>query len=192
MSNRLYFDVETIPAFELDDPFLEKWVKKGGKAFEEKLIDPDFCKIIAIGYGGGIMSTTIDTIEEADETQILVEFWDCITDQLISFNGKGFDLPVIIRRSQLLGLSGMIPNNIDDYLNVYRSEHHLDLMHYLGFNKKWRSQEFYLELFGCETEKFGDGSQIHEWYKAGDWESIRKHLEADIKGMIELTQKAGV
>lgn len=71
------------------------------KATETMALDPDFCKIKAIGFGFGF-EKRISKI--ADEKELLEMFWDYAVQYfyLCNFNLIGFDLPVILRRSLML------------------------------------------------------------------------------------------
>lgn len=201
--NYLLLDIECVPAFAEDDPFIKKWVKKGGKTLDEKMsFDIDLCKIVAIGMSARNAQDAIKTLFAWQEDELLKFFWDNlrgygrIRPKLVTFNGKNYDLPILIRRTQLQGMGNYIPNNIDDYLNLYKTDYHIDLYQTLRISERLtkytpKSLEFYAELFGCKSEKFGDGSQIYEWYKKDDWDSIRKHLQSDMDLLVELHQKLG-
>ena len=96
------------------------------------------------------------------EREILVKFWEFVSrvDQLISFNGRGFDVPFLLLRSAMLGVKPskkLMGNRFD-------SSGHLDLLEQLSFYGGFRrfNLDFYCHGFGIKTPKSKDvsGSEV--------------------------------
>lgn len=96
----------------------------------------------------------------ADETELLTDFWEVADhyDSIVTFNGRGFDVPFIYLRSAVL--------NVDisrkDWLGYrYQTEPHCDLLEQLTFyNISGRdgaarrfNLDFYCKAFGIESPK---------------------------------------
>jgi uncharacterized protein YprB with RNaseH-like and TPR domain len=105
------------------------------KALDRCGLDPDLCRIVALGAGEVEGPDTVILCKtEDDEATALEALWKRVTNAagvprtLVSFNGFGYDLPVLMRRSQYLGIAHPTLN-----LDRYRSPH-LDLMQRLTWN----------------------------------------------------------
>ncbi len=84
----------------------------------------------------------------ASEKELLTKFWEDVAqyDQIISFNGRGFDAPYIIIRSMVHDLAmrkDLMPNRYGDYRTGFNA--HLDLADQLSFYGAMR--RFSLHLF---------------------------------------------
>jgi uncharacterized protein YprB with RNaseH-like and TPR domain len=212
---KLILDIET---FALDgaDAFLEpvsapsnyKDPAKIQQYCEEKRVellsrcalDPDLCRIVAAGWShdGNDVGVEIAT-HENQERGLLEELWFAIlkSDAVIGFNVLAFDLPVMIRRSQYLGVS--VPElNLDRYRTP-----HIDLMERLSFNGKIKahSLDFYCKRFGIDVPDEHSGKDVDALVKAGDWNAVAAHCRADITrtkalaarlGYINISEPAGV
>ena len=73
------------------------------------------------------------TFAGTDEKDILTKFNDWLENppaksyrKLITYNGKGFDLPFIFKRMAILGISEL--DNLQDWNNRYKTDKHIDLM----------------------------------------------------------------
>ena len=193
-NENLFFDIETVPRFPEQHPFPDKWLKnsRSKDVVQQMSLDPDFCQIVAICVSDG----KTYRVWTGNEKRMLKKFWQEFEASkfVISFNGKAFDLPVLIRRSQLLGLVNNIPLSIGLYLNKYSETNHMDLMNVLQIGDRVpkeskKSLEYYAELFNVGVDKHGDGADIYEWWKAGDMASIKKHVKQDVKILVKLYKK---
>lgn len=162
------------------------------KAVERCGFDPDLCRIVALGHGDADgKDHVILCRDEAAEAAALRAFWAHVVNQagvcrtLISFNGFGYDLPVLMRRSQLLGVDHPAIS-----LDRYRSSH-VDLMQKLTWNGaiKPHSLKFYASRFGMPVEDNVDGSQIAALVQAGDWAGVESHCRSDLGLTRFLAQK---
>ncbi len=176
-----YRDPEKIAAFIADAK---------AKAVSRCALDPDLCRIVAIGLESGLDGPLVVCAEnDIGERQLIITAWEAIKDEtLIGFNLLAFDLPVLIRRSQYLGLR-VPPLNLDRYRTP-----HIDLMEYLNFNGKIKahSLSFYCRRFGIDVPDTTSGKDIDAMVKAGDWQGVAAHCLADVKKTRLLAERLGL
>lgn len=129
-----------------------------------------------------------------DSEAVLIERFfhgiDKSTPQLISWNGSGFDLPVLHYRALLHGITASryweTGNNSHDfrwnnYQNRYH-ERHLDLMDMLA-NYQSRasiSLQHMATLLGFPGKAIMQGHEVWQHYQAGQVEAIRNYCEIDV------------
>lgn len=126
------------------------------------------------------------------EGQLIQRFFDGIekyTPQLVSWNGGGFDLPVLNYRSLVHGVCA--PRYWDtgeddkefrfnNYLNRYHSRH-TDLMDVLSMyqSRATAPLDDLAQLLGFPGKLGMDGSKVWDAYLAGEIEHIRNYCETD-------------
>jgi predicted PolB exonuclease-like 3'-5' exonuclease len=132
--------------------------------------------------------------ESADpEPELIRRFFDGIdryAPQLVSWNGGGFDLPVLHHRSLIHGVTA--PRYWDwgdddrDYrFNNYLSRfhtRHLDLMDVLASfqSRACAGLDAMARLCGFPGKLGFDGSQVHAAHQAGRIDDIRRYCETDV------------
>ena len=120
---------------------------------------------------------------DEDRKDALRYFWDLWSlyriEETISFNGLRYDLPVLIRQSQLLGVPHPTLN-----LSPYHSGH-IDLYQRLTWNGQvdGLSLQSYCRLFGRpeETGEDGTGAEVAAWAAAGEWDKVTAHCTEDLR-----------
>jgi hypothetical protein len=162
------------------------------KARERCALDPDLCRIVALGDSddrSGTPSVTLCRTAE-EERDALQRFWRVVTinDTFVTFNGLRFDLPVLMRRSQYLRVAHP-PLNLDKYRTP-----HLDLLDRLTFRGAipGHSLKFYCARFGIALDDTHTGKDIGALVAAGDWAAVAAHCRADVDGTRALAQRLGV
>lgn len=127
------------------------------------------------------------------ESELLERFYagiDRYTPTIVSWNGSGFDLPVIHYRSLLHGISaprywetgeneqGFRWNN---YLNRYH-ERHLDLMDVVaGYQPRANAPlDEIATMLGFPGKMGMSGKHVWSAYKKGEQQSIRHYCETDV------------
>ncbi|MGH8672139.1 MAG: 3'-5' exonuclease [Burkholderiales bacterium] len=126
------------------------------------------------------------------ETVLLQRFFEGIekyTPQLVSWNGGGFDLPVLHYRSLIHGLQAarywdMGEDDRDFKWNNYISRYHtrhLDLMDLLALYqpRNYAPLDQMAKLAGLPGKMGMEGSQVWEAYKNGEINAIRNYCETD-------------
>ncbi len=171
---------------------LEQAADEFDKALDKKMsLDPDLCEVVcfvgkcedSIWYSNNV---TLDYIERA---------WDFIKHYylahipLVSFNGIGFDLPILLHQAMRLNIP-VSPQMYSDLTKRYDNRWHYDLMQILaGWDKsKWKPLAFYLKLFDIGAQ-VGEGSDVYDWWKAGEYDKIREHCENDVKMTAQLFER---
>lgn len=134
---------------------------------------------------------------ELDEAAIIQRFFDGIekfTPQLVSWNGGGFDLPVLHYRAMLHGVAaprywemgeGDYADARDFKWNNYISRYHtrhLDLMDLLAlYNGRANAPlDELARLFGFPGKLGMDGSKVWDAWQAGQAAEIRDYCETDV------------
>lgn len=130
---------------------------------------------------------------ESEEPELIERFYAGIekfTPILISWNGSGFDLPVIHYRSLLHGIASRNYWETGDknqqfrwnnYLNRYH-ERHTDLMDVLaGFQARaYTPLDQMATLCGFPGKMGMSGSHVWEEFQKGNIEGIRNYCETDV------------
>jgi predicted PolB exonuclease-like 3'-5' exonuclease len=130
---------------------------------------------------------------ESTEAEIIQRFFDGIdkyTPQIISWNGGGFDLPVLHYRGLIHGINAGRYWDLgeddkefkwNNYISRYHTRH-LDLMDVLAmFNARANAPlDDLAKLCGFPGKLGMDGSQVWAAYHAGKIEEIRNYCETDV------------
>ena len=203
--NILVFDIETVPDTEsgakildlknLSDKDIIKamehtQLQKNGSIFQPLHLH----KIVAISvlYKNNEKLSLLSLGDEnSKEKDILKKFFSAIDKyqpQLVSWNGKGFDSPVIHYRSLIHEVSSIKywDKGEDDrefkwnnYLNRYH-ERHLDLMDVLSGFKKPAPLTDIAQLIGAPGKYGIDGSKVTDYYLQNNIKKIRDYCETDV------------
>lgn len=210
--NVLVFNIETIPDIEsgqkifdlegLDDSSTIKAMRhlrqqKAGTDFMPLYLH----KIVAIsvvyrGMGDDMgHEVSVESLgelgsSEADLLELFIKEIEKRTPTLVSWNGSGFDLPVIHYRMLKNKISApgyweKGDNNsafrYDNYLSR-NHEHHTDLMDVLAsYNHDANAPLDHIATMLGYPGKMGmDGSQVWEQYQSGNLNAIRDYCETDV------------
>ena len=205
LAMRLVFDIETAPlpdAAEYVEPvsapsnykdpakiadyIAEKTAEQVGRCS----LDPDLCRIVAIGWWLEADPQPIALHAGADEeADMLRAFWAVAKDRhFVGFNCLGFDLPVLLRRSLYLGIP--TPNLAID---KYRHAGITDLQMVLSFNGalKVHGLSFYTRRFGFDVPDQLTGADIATAVDEGRWADVDAHVRADVQKTALLAAKCG-
>lgn len=131
--------------------------------------------------------------ESSDEATILTRFFNGIdkhTPTLVSWNGSGFDLPVLHYRALLHGVvaknywevgENQQPFRWNNYLNRFHYRH-LDLMDVLsGYQSKaFAPLDDIASMLGFPGKMGMNGSKVWDEYLAGNLKGIRDYCETDV------------
>ena len=208
MTPTLVFDIETIPdtdglrilydlpadisADDVANIALHKRRQQNGSEFLP-LHQHRICAIsCALREGNNFKVWTLGDAQST-EAEIIQHFFDGIdyyTPQIISWNGSGFDLPILHYRGLIHGINAGRYWNLgeddkefkwNNYISRYHTRH-LDLMDILAmFNSRANAPLDDLAKLCGFPEKLGmDGSQVWDAYKAGQLEEIRNYCETDV------------
>lgn len=125
------------------------------------------------------------------EGQLIQRFFDGIekfSPQLVSWNGGGFDLPVLNYRGMLHGVRAQRYWELGDedrdfrynnYIGRYHTRH-VDLMDLLGLYQARVPLDEFAQLLGLPGKIGMHGSAVWEEFRAGRLDAIRSYCEADV------------
>jgi len=132
-----------------------------------------------------------------DEAELLTAFWDVAGhyDSVVTFNGRGFDVPFIYLRSALLN----VPISRKDWLGYrYQTAPHCDLAEQLTFYcvsgkdgaaKKF-NLDFYCKAFGIESPKAQgvSGLDVNRLMAEGKYQEVAEYCLRDVHATVQLYQ----
>ena len=206
--NVFVFDIETVPdvdtgrrLYELGDLGDEDVARVMFQKRREQTGDSEFLrhhlhKVVAISavlrLGDGLKVWSLGE-PDADEAELVRRFFDGIekyTPTLVSWNGSGFDLPVLHYRALLHGIpAARYWDTGDDdrdfkwnnYISRYHARH-TDLMDVLAAYQPRAGaplDEIALML-GLPGKMGMSGARVWDQYLAGNIEDIRNYCETDV------------
>lgn len=145
----------------------------------------------------GAQAGPVEFVSCVDETEMLTAFWDVAKhyDTVITFNGRGFDVPFVYLRSALLHV-GITRK---DWLGYrYQTEPHCDLAEQFTFYgvsgregaARRFNLDFYCKAFGIDSPKSHgvSGMDISELLSAGRYRDIAEYCLRDVKATVLLYQ----
>ncbi len=122
------------------------------------------------------------------EEEMLKSFWKIIdvTDTVVTFNGRNFDIPFLMIRSAMLKIKPA--KNLMG--NRYDINTHIDLLDqftYYGITRKF-NLDFYCNAFGIESPKTKEisGMEVKNLYEAGKLKEIASYCAKDIYATYQL------
>lgn len=210
--NTLVFDIETIPIdFDsLDQPSKDYLMKFAENKEDEEKVKQQMAlwaltnTIVAIGVlsvetekgavyfqDGGTKIETYDkngiTYRAGDEKDILNRFWTVMksTGKFVTFNGRGFDCPVLMLRSAMLKVKPS--KNLMPYR--YSTDQHIDLLEQLTFYGASRkfNLDIFCKAFGIESPKTDVcGHDVKPFFESGKYKEIAEYCAGDLFATREL------
>jgi predicted PolB exonuclease-like 3'-5' exonuclease len=216
MSRLLMLDIETAPIPDVETHLGQIKVPANytkpesiAKYLEEKTaeerdktsLDPDLCRIVALAFQfqgtdaiqGGF------AIDAVAEKSLLERWWKVVRNEAFvptytGFNIAGFDLPVLIRRSQFLGVShptirlgryGYQMPHVQDLQNILTMDRHEKF--------RLRSKDWWLKRLGIDqVENPCTGADVGALIALGDYDTVLAHCKADVANEVKLAQWAGL
>jgi hypothetical protein len=162
--------------------------EKRAKALADAALDPDLCRIVAIGSWWDVCSAPALVLcrDEREEAVALAEFWETYRTirhehpytVIVGSNCLGFDLPVMVRRSLYLQVEVPMLDR-----GKYRHRDVIDLKSLLCDDDRlaWRSLDYYVKRFALDVPHDPiDGGQIPALVAAGEWDKVREHNRLDL------------
>jgi DNA polymerase elongation subunit (family B) len=137
----------------------------------------------------------VEFVACVDEIEMLTAFWDVAKhyETVVTFNGRGFDVPFIYLRSALLN----VPISRKDWLGYrFQTEPHCDLAEQLTFygvsgregaGRRF-NLDFYCKAFGIESPKSHGvtGTDIGSLMAAGRYREIAEYCLRDVRATVLL------
>lgn len=204
--NVFVFDIETVPDVEnarrihdleglsdkhVADIMFQKQREQSGSEFLRHHLHRVVAIAVVLRSGDRFKVWSLGDVD-ADEKELIQRFFDGIerySPTLVSWNGGGFDLPVLHYRSLLHGLAAPrywetgedeTSFRYNNYLNRFHYRH-TDLMDVLsGYQARASARlDDLATLMGFPGKLGMDGSKVWDCYRDGDLRSIRNYCETD-------------
>lgn len=130
---------------------------------------------------------------DATEAELIQRFFagiDKYTPTLVSWNGGGFDLPVLHYRALLHGISAPRYWNIGEDDNAFRYNNYLNRFHYrhmdlmdilAGYQPRANAPlDQIASMLGFPGKMGMSGSKVYECFQQGKIDDIRNYCETDV------------
>ena len=216
MTPVLVFDIETVPdvdglrklnhwdAMVADTEVAERAFAAREATTGRRFLAHHLQRIVAISCvfrdDEGLRVRSLGTLDDNagenegdNETRLIQDFFKIVeryTPQLVSWNGGGFDLPVLHYRALMQGVAAgrywdLGEDDRDfkynNYIGRYHTRH-LDLMDLLAMYQPRASAPLddLARLCGFPGKLGMDGSQVWQAYSEGRLEEIRNYCETDV------------
>ena len=143
---------------------------------------------------GAAEAGPVEFVPCVDEAELLAAFWDVAKhyDTVVTFNGRGFDVPFIYLRSALMN----VPISRKDWLGYrFATEPHCDLADQLTFYSGPRdgaarrfNLDFYCKAFGIESPKAQGvtGMDVTQLVNEGRYREIADYCLRDVQATVQL------
>ncbi|HXD90058.1 MAG TPA: 3'-5' exonuclease [Candidatus Binataceae bacterium] len=196
------FDIETrIDKRLLNQVFFAHEAISDDEAFTRFKQDPrnrsgDFMPLtlhlpiaIAVGdVGDDYVLRSVESLaaEDYSEENLVREFWrrmESFAGVLVSFNGRGFDLPVLELAALRHGISAPHYFASADSPRIRHGGRHLDLYDFLcnfGATGLRGGMDLLLKMIAMPGKTAMDGSQVQEYFEAGRLAEIQRYCRADV------------
>lgn len=140
-------------------------------------------------------SGPVEFVPCADEVELLTAFWDVAKhyESIVTFNGRGFDVPFMYLRSAALN----VPISRKDWLGYrYQTDPHCDLAEQLTFygvsgregaGRRF-NLDFYCKVFGIESPKSHGitGMDVNQLMTEGRYRDIADYCLRDVHATVLL------
>ena len=139
--------------------------------------------------------TAVEFVSCANEAQLLTEFWEAAVhyESIVTFNGRGFDIPFIYLRSALLN----VRISRKDWLGYrFQTEPHCDLLEQLTFYgvsgrdgaARRFNLDFYCKAFGIPSPKSHGvtGMDVGRLMAEGRSAEVAEYCLGDVQATVKL------
>lgn len=212
MTDVVIFDLETVPREDAGKPRFDESAVKTGNAgadkkaekmakakaeFDDKLIkkmslDGALNKVISITAhrvnGLGVVIGTFTAFNEKNDSKIILDFINWVGgDTLCGWNIKGFDIPVLWKRSVLSGSAAL--NTLKYlYLTKKYGDGCVDLMQVWN-NYDFGSMAACCKSLGIPVKTVMNGADVYQYYVDGRYDEIQKYNLEDVNCCLEIYRK---
>lgn len=211
----MVFDIETVPAIDrrelpptVAEALSDNATRKEMEPAAVMGMSPFFGKIVSLAIGDGEAEPGTDevtvlavppdgtTIPECprwlrpmSEADLLRSFWALASraETVVSFNGRGFDVPFLVTRSLIHG----IPARVDLMSQRFALKPHLDLFELVTQRGRGPSKlDVVCWALGIESPKeVMDGSMVAPAYERGEIVKIAQYNAHDVRATTELYRR---
>jgi len=208
----LVFDIETVPALDRRElpptvgealssyaqrKDMEPGAVMGLSPFFGKVVslaigdgdaDEDDVTVLAVPQDGQVLSDCPKWLRPTDEAGLLRSFWALASraETVVSFNGRGFDVPFLVTRSLIHG----IPARVDLVSQRFALRPHLDLWEILSNRGGPSKLDVVCWALGIESPKeIMDGSMVAPAYARGEIVKIAEYNAHDVRATSAVYRK---
>ena len=208
----LAFDIETVPLLSaMQSPYPEdreppanyknedaiaRWREKDRASWDEGRIkeyslNPRLGRVVAFACWNEQGGRSAVAQTEADEHLLLEDFWTFLRHDplLVGWNSQGFDLPFIVVRSLLLGVTPHV--DVAKYLKRYSYAPHFDVKAALlawDVRRAGEGLHEWATAFGL-AGKDHHGSEVYGMVQRGEWGVLGSYCRADAKATYDLAER---
>ena len=199
----LVFDIETIPDITVakrlypqlakldDDTALTELIQLRQAEADTPFMPLPLHKIACLSVlwvANGKMTLKTLSLQSHSESEMLMTFFNAIEKlpTLVSWNGKGFDIPVMSYRALQHGLSApkLFTENTSEmkynnYINRYH-DRHTDLMLKTAMNGTYQKLDVVAIACGFAGKQTIDGYDVVPMVQAGEWQKLTTYCESDV------------
>ena len=148
--------------------------------------------VMADGFGRFLRVSTLDGESERDKIAKFLTFIEDFNPRLVSFNGRGFDLPMIMARAMCYDLSAAAYFETNDrdnnkskwenYRSRYDGRFHLDLLDHISDFGAVRGLKLdhICASVGLPGKYDVHGDQVLQLYYAGEQTKIDEYCRSDV------------
>jgi DNA polymerase elongation subunit (family B) len=161
--------------------------------YKDPLAAPE--RLVSPKSDGGGSEGGVEFVPFADEVELLTAFWDVAKhyDSVVTFNGRGFDVPFLYLRSAILN----VPISKKNWLGYrFATEPHCDLAEQLTFYSvsgrdgaaRRFNLDFYCKAFGIESPKSHGvtGMDVGTLLAEKKFLEIAEYCLRDVRATVEL------
>jgi predicted PolB exonuclease-like 3'-5' exonuclease len=211
----LVFDIETVPALDrrelpptVAEALSDNATRKEMEPAAVMGMSPFFGKVVSLAIGDGdaaagdgdvtVLAVPPDGVTIADcpkwlrlmtEADLLRSFWALASraQTVVSFNGRGFDVPFLVTRSLIHG----IPARVDLMSQRFSLQPHLDLFELVTQRGRGPSKlDVVCWALGIQSPKGEmDGSMVAPAYERGEIVKIAEYNAHDVRATSELYRR---
>ena len=133
------------------------------------------------------------TCKSRTEKELLEDFWEGVRsyDVLVTFNGRAFDLPFLLHRSVVQGISPPAVFNQSRYLNKQTFPYHVDLLDELSFYGAIKRPSLHLacRAYGIESPKVAGDKEVAELFRQKKFRDLARYNARHAAATAELYNK---
>jgi len=211
----MVFDIETVPAIDrrelpptVAEALSDNATRKEMEPAAVMGMSPFFGKVVSLAIGDGDAEPGTDevtvlavppdgvTIQDCpkwlrpmSEADLLRSFWALASraECVVSFNGRGFDIPFLVTRSLIHG----IPARVDLMSQRFALKPHLDLFELVTQRGRGPSKlDVVCWALGIESPKeVMDGSMVAPAYERGEIVKIAQYNAHDVRATTEVYRR---